>query len=77
MKEEALDMLLMAIRNQEDLIAEAQKYNVEIEVNSVYDSIISVLSETYGLTEADIAEINSIKKDRDYTIRLMEVVGTL
>jgi hypothetical protein len=77
MKEEALDMLLMAMRNQEDLISEAVKYQVEIEVNSVYDSIESVLSENYGLSAEDIAEINAIKKDRDYTIRLMEIVGTL
>ncbi len=77
MKEEALDMLLMAMRNQDALINEAQKYSVEIEVNTVYDSIISVLSQNYGLSEADIVEINSIKKDRDYTIRLMEIVGTL
>ncbi len=77
MKEEALDMLLMAMRNKDDLIAEAQKYSVEIEVNSVYDSIISVLSQNYGLSDSDIVEINSIKKDRDYTIRLMEIVGTL
>ena len=77
MKEEALDMLLMAMRNREDLLTEAAKYSVEIEVNSVYDSIESLLTESYGLTPADIAEINSIKKDRDYTIRLMEIVGTL
>ena len=77
MKEEALDMLLMAMRNQEDLISEATKYKVEIEVNSVYDSIESLLSESYGLSAEDIAEINAIKKDRDYTIRLMEIVGTL
>ncbi len=77
MKEEALDMLLMAMRNQEDLLEEAEKYSVATEVNSVYDSIVSLLSEGYGLTEADIAEINSIKKDRDYTIRLMEIVGTI
>ena len=77
MKEEALDMLLMAMRNQEDLLEEAEKYSVEIEVNSVYDSIESLLAESYGLSEADVEEINSIKKDRDYTIRLMEIVGTL
>ena len=76
MKEEALDMLLMAKRNKSKLMEEAAKYSVEIEVNSVYDSIESLLAESYGLTEADVDEINSIKKDRDYTIRLMEIVGT-
>ena len=50
---------------------------VETEVNSVYDSIESLLTNSYGLTEAEVLEINSIKKDRDYTIRLMEIVGTL
>jgi hypothetical protein len=76
MKEEALDMLLMAKRNKSKLLEEAEKYSVEIEVNSVYDSIESLLAESYGLSEADVEEINSIKKDRDYTIRLMEIVGT-
>ncbi|SDA68676.1 hypothetical protein SAMN02910275_02150 [Butyrivibrio sp. INlla18] len=77
MKEEALDMLLMAMRNKEDMIEEAQNYGVEIQVQSVYDSIESVLSDSYGLSAADIEEINSIKKEREYTIRLMEIVGTL
>ncbi len=77
MKEEALDMLLMGMRNKDSLLEEAAKYGVENEVNNVYDSILSVLSANYGLSEADVVEINSIKKDRDYTIRLMEIVGTL
>ncbi len=77
MKEEALDMLLMAMRNQSDLMEEANKYSVATDVESVYDSIVSLLSESYGLSETDILEINSIKKDRDYTIRLMEIVGTI
>ena len=77
MKEEALDMLLMAMRNRDDLIEEAAKYSVENEVQTVYDSIESLLSESYGLSAEDVAEINSIKKDRDYTIRLMEIVGTI
>ena len=77
MKEEALDMLLMAMRNKEDLLEEAVKFNVEIQVKSVYDSIESLLSQEYGLSETEISEINSIKKERDYTIRLMEIVGTL
>ena len=77
MQEEALDMLLMGMRNKSDLIEEASKYGVEKEVQIVYDSIQSLLSDNYGLAEADIEEINSIKKKTDYTIRLMEIVGTL
>lgn len=77
MEEEALDMLLMGMRNKGDLLEEAAKFNVEIQVQSVYDNIESLLSTNYGLTESDISEINSIKKERDYTIRLMEIVGTL
>ena len=72
---EALDMLLMSERNKQNLLDEATKFNVEIQVRSVYDSIESLLSENYGLSEEDINEINSIKKDRDYTIRIMEVLG--
>ena len=75
MDKEALDMLLMAKRNKDEIMQEAQKFNVEIQVQTVYDSIESLLSENYGLSEEEIAEINSIKKDRDYTIKLMEIVG--
>ena len=77
MKEEALDMLLMGMRNKEDLLEEATKFNVEFEVQGVYSNIESLLLEKYGLSETDISDINSIKKERDYTIRLMEIVGTL
>ena len=77
MQEEALDMLLMAMRNKESLLEEAVKFGVEIQVQTVYDSIESLLSSNYGLSETEISEINSIKKERDYTIRLMEIVGTL
>lgn len=72
---EALDMLLMSERNKEKLLEDATKFNVEKQVSSVYDSIESLLSENYGLSEEDINEINSIKKDRDYTIRIMEILG--
>ena len=77
MKEEALDMLLMAMRNQDSLLMQAEEYGVEIQVQSVYDSIQSLLSVNYGLGSEEIKEINSIKKEREYTIRLMEIVGTL
>lgn len=77
MDEEALDMLLMAMRNKSDLLEEAAKFGVEKDVQNVYDEIESLLSEKYGLSESDVSEINSIKKEREYTIRLMEIVGTL
>ncbi|WP_026515682.1 hypothetical protein [Butyrivibrio sp. MC2021] len=77
MKEEALDMLLMAMRNKKDILDQAAKFNVEIQIESVYSKIESLLLEEYGLTEEDVKDINSIKKDRNYTLRLMEIVGTL
>ena len=77
MQEEALDMLLMAMRNKDNLLEEALKYGVEIQVQSVYDSIESLLSQNYGLSEEGIKEVNSIKKERDYTIRLLEICGVL
>ena len=77
MQEEALDMLLMAMRNKENLLEESVKYGVEIQVQSVYDSIESLLSQNYGLSEDAIKEVNSIKKERDYTIRLLEICGVL
>ena len=77
MKEEALDILLMAMRNKKDILDQAAKFNVEIQIESVYSKIESLLLEEYGLTEEDAKAINSIKKDREYTLRLMEIVGTL
>ncbi|WP_022778896.1 hypothetical protein [Butyrivibrio sp. AE3009] len=77
MKEEALDILLTAMRNKEDILEEAAQFNVEIQIESVYSKIESLLLEEYGLTEEDVKSINSIKKDWDYTIKVMEIVGTL
>nr|MCR5100912.1 hypothetical protein [Butyrivibrio sp.] len=77
MEEEALNSLLSGVRQYSELTADAEQFQVENQVKSVYDNIESILESEYGLTSEDIAEINAIENKKEYTLKLMDVCGTL
>ena len=77
MEEEALDSLLKAIAQYGTITADAEQFLVENEVNSVYDSIESLLETEYGLSVEDAEAINSIESKYDYTVKVMQIVGSL
>ena len=77
MEEEALDSLLKAIAQYGNITADAEQFLVENEVNSVYDSIESLLETEYGLSVEDAEAINSIESKYDYTVKVMQIVGSL
>ena len=77
MEEEALDSLLKAMAQYGTITADAEQFLVENEVNSVYDSIESLLETEYGLSVEDAEAINSIESKYDYTVKVMQIVGSL
>ncbi len=77
MEDEALDILLIAMKTKDSIMGEAEEFQVVNEVQSVYSNIESTLSSEYGLSSQDIAEINEIKTKPEYTRRIMEATGTI
>nr|WP_051207737.1 hypothetical protein [Butyrivibrio sp. AE3006] len=77
MKDEAVDSLLIGMRTKNDVIAQAEEFQVAGEVESVYSNIESILTGEYGLTLAEIEEVNKLTEKAAYTKRIMEIAGTL
>ncbi len=77
MKDEALDSLLKAMRAKKTIVVEAEEFQVAGDVENVYSNIESILANDYGLTLAEVDEINDIKDVSAYTKRVMEITGTL
>jgi hypothetical protein len=77
MKDEAVDSLLVGMRTKDAIIKEAEEFQVAGEVESVYSNIESILTGEYGLSAADIEEVNKLTDKAAYTKRIMEIAGTL
>ena len=70
----ALDVLLQAVKEQDALLAEAEKYGLADAEAEQYKKVLSILSDKYGLNEAAAKEINAYKEDAVYTLRLKSIV---
>ncbi len=70
----ALDALLQAVDKQENILTEAQKYELTAQADAAYQEILTILAEKYQLSEADAKEINGYEQDVVYTLRVKSVV---
>jgi len=75
MEAEALNALLQGQLVYYDIYEEAVSYNMQNEVEQIYASILEVLSDTYGLSEQDAIDINSLETDLAYTKAVRAVVA--
>lgn len=64
---EALDTLMQALVDYDELYAEAQSYGAEAEVNAFYDRIYDILERDYGLTREAAHTIAFCDSKVDYT----------
>ena len=71
---EALDYLVQCICRREDYYLRGQEWNSLDVVEEAYAGMLGLLSANYGLTEEQAKEIAALKKDKDYTIALMQVL---
>lgn len=71
---QALDSLLTAITKYPEILAEAEEYHVEKEVNSIYETILSILSDKYHLSEPVAKVIIGYEDDLTYTKKLESIV---
>ncbi|MCH5275983.1 MAG: hypothetical protein J1E65_09085 [Lachnospiraceae bacterium] len=64
---EALDTLMQALVDYDDLYTEAQSYGAEAEVNSYYAKIYEILERDYGLSREAAHAIAGCDSKREYT----------
>ncbi len=64
---EAIDSLMQLLFDYEGLYADAQSYKATEEVSAIYDEVIDLLKEKYGLTEDDAMTIAKCPNNIEYT----------
>lgn len=64
---EALDSLIQTVDSYPELYAYAAQWNAEEEVAAGYAAILNILSQEFGLTEAEAKEIAAERSDVTYT----------
>ncbi len=63
----ALDSLIQTVNDYPALYEYAYQWNAVNEVNEVYSEMLTILSEKYGLNEAEALAIAAEKSDKEYT----------
>ena len=73
-KLDALDSLMRAVHNYDEIYQEALNCGAEVEVEARYDIIIGILSEEYGLGEKEAKAIAAVNSDVEYTRYLTAII---
>ena len=71
---EALDALLQGIATYDFINADAEKYGVSTEIDTIKQNILNTLEEKYNVDEAKAREIINIEDALSYTMALYDVV---
>lgn len=72
---EALDSLMQAVAEYDDMYAKAQECGASAEIAGVYDRVIQILEENYGLNQEAARAIALCKSNVDYTRYLTALIG--
>ena len=72
---QALDSLIQSVHDYQDLFQYAFQWDAGVEVNAIYNDILDVLNEKYGITEVQAQEIGALKSDIDYTRAVIRLLG--
>lgn len=70
---EALDCLIQTVQDYPGLYEYAQQWNAGSQLESSYETVLSILSSKYGLTESQALEIAHARSDLEYTMMVVDV----
>ncbi len=73
-KLEAIDSLMQAVADYDELYAEALEYGAGPEVAALYDKILALLKDNYGLSQDEAHAIAACDSNADYTRYLTALI---
>lgn len=74
-KLQALDSLIQSVDGYPALNEFASQWNASSEVSQIYDEILRILSDKYGLSQEQAQEIAATPDDITYTKKVMAIVN--
>ena len=75
MRLEALNALISGVARYQEILPEAETYNVVGEVNDIYGQILERLSADFGVSESDALEIIASEDDVTYSQKLEAIIN--
>jgi len=75
MRLESLNALISGVERYQEILPEAETYNVVGEVSGIYGQILERLSADFGVSEQDALEIIVIEDDVTYSQRLEAIIN--
>ena len=75
MRLEALNALISGVARYQEILPEAETYNVVSEVNDIYGQILERLSADFGVSESDAMEIIASEDDVTYSQKLEAIIN--
>ncbi len=75
MRLEALHALIGGVDRYQEILPQAETYNVVGEISAVYTQILERLSADFGVSEADALEIIAVEDDVIYSQRLEAIIN--
>ena len=75
MRLESLNALITGVARYQEILPEAEAYNVVGEVSGIYTQILERLSADFGISEADAMEIIASEDDVTYSQKLEAVIN--
>ena len=75
MRLESLNALIGGVARYQEILPEAETYNVVGEVSDIYAQILDRLSADFGVSEADALEIIALEDDVAYSQRLEAIIS--
>ncbi|MCR5719366.1 MAG: hypothetical protein K6F84_02270, partial [Lachnospiraceae bacterium] len=70
----ALDILIQNISEYSSLYEYASQWNASSDVEEVYNKMVDILNDKYGLSVEEALEIDAIKRDVDYSKAVKSVI---
>ncbi len=75
MRLESLNALISGVERYQEILIEAETYNVAGEVREIYEQILERLSADFGVSEQDALEIIAAEDDVTYSQRLGAIIN--
>ncbi len=75
MRLESLNALISGVERYQEILIEAETYNVAGEVREIYEQILERLSADFGVSEQDALEIIAVEDDVTYSQRLEAIIS--
>jgi len=74
-EERAVEALIQEVANQNQVMYEAEKQDLQAEAEASYNDVLQLLSDKYGVSEEEAITIGAYRQDALFTLHIRAIVA--